>query len=400
MSPAGSPATAARPGSVLYVGQAYYNAWYLSRELRKLGWRADVLDYDPDPTAQIYYHGADYRFGYDESRATLARQLAFYARALARYDVFHFSNANGIQFGGVITNFFDEHFRPKDEIRLLKRLGKPIVYTNNGCMDGVAKSSFAAWGERPVCLDCPLYENDEGCSDERNLAWGEFRNHFADFQILLGGNRVDYNVAPTVHEVPEFYCLDSEVWKPGLEIPPEHRLDLPETTVKLYHAVGNFKSRSDLRTKRNVKSSHIYFPLVERLKGEGHDIELIFFESVPNTELRFYQAQADIFVDMLTYGWFGANSREGMMLGKPVVCYLREEWLDQMRSEIPEYVDELPVVSATPDTVQDVLVDLIENPEKRREIGRRSREFALKWHSSTAGARRFDRIYRELIASK
>ena len=90
---------------------------------------------------------------------------------------------------------------------------------------------------------------------------------------------------------------------------------------------------------------------------------------------------------MLTYGFFGANVREALMLGKPVVCYLRAEWLEQMRAEVPGYVEELPVVSATPDTVERVLRDLIADPERRREIGRRSREFALKWHSAEVGGR-------------
>jgi glycosyltransferase involved in cell wall biosynthesis len=54
-------------------------------------------------------------------------------------------------------------------------------------------------------------------------------------------------------------------------------------------------------------------------------------------------------------------------------------------------------VSATPDTIYDVLKDLIEHPEKRKEIGRRSREFAVKWHSSKSGAKRFDQIYSELM---
>ena len=48
-------------------------------------------------------------------------------------------------------------------------------------------------------------------------------------------------------------------------------------------------------------------------------------------------------------------------------------------------------------TIYDVLIDLIKNPAKRKEIGRRSREFALKWHSSQAGARRMDKIYRDLL---
>jgi hypothetical protein len=71
-----------------------------------------------------------------------------------------------------------------------------------------------------------------------------------------------------------------------------------------------------------------------------------------------------------------------------------------MRQQIPEYVDELPVVSATPDTVYEVMKDLIVHPEKRQEIGRRSRQFALKWHSSEAGARIFDQIYSSLLVDQ
>jgi glycosyltransferase involved in cell wall biosynthesis len=127
-------------------------------------------------------------------------------------------------------------------------------------------------------------------------------------------------------------------------------------------------------------------------------VEMIFFQDVPNLKLRYYEAQADIVVDMLTFGFFGATVREAMMLGKPAVCYLRPEWLESMREQIPAYVDELPVVSATPDTIHDVLQDLIDHPAKRQEIGRRGREFAVKWHSAEAGARRFDQIYSELLS--
>jgi hypothetical protein len=392
-------AAVSSPGRVLYVGQAYYNTWYLSRALRRLGWQADVLNWDATPESDLYYHGEDFRLELGGLRSVrLAKQATFYARALRRYDIFHFSNAHGMKFGGDFAEWVEQRFSRGAEIRLLKRLGKTVVYTNNGCLDGVAQSSFAAWGDTPVCRDCPWREMPRICSDERNLAWGSFRNEVADFQVLLGGNRADYNVDPSVHEVPEFYCLDPEQWRPDLLVPANYRLPLPQTTVKIYHGVGNALTRSEVGTQRNIKSTHIYLPLIERLKAEGHDVELVFFTDVPNTKLRFYQAQADIVVDMLTYGFFGANAREAMMLGKPVVCYLRPEWLDQMRVEIPDYVDELPVVSATPDTVHDVLVDLIEHPERRAEIGRRSREFAVKWHSHDAAARRFDRIYRNLLA--
>ncbi len=383
-------------GRVLYVGQAYYNAWYLSRALRKLGWKADVLNWNLDAGAQPFYHGEDFSLPY-RRRSDLLRHQRFYLYALRSYDIFHFTGAQNIRFGHPLHDWVAKRFSEGAEIRLLKQLGKKIVYSNNGCLDGVSQTSFASWGDRPVCSDCPWRTVPSVCSDERNLAWGSFRNSLADYQTLTGGNRIDYNLDPRVHEVPEFYCLDPDFWHPDLMIPANYRLPLPASTVKIYHAVGNVQARSEAKTLRNLKSTHIHIAAIERLKQRGYDVELIFFQDVPNRELRFYQAQADIVVDMLTYGFFGATSREAMMLGKPVVCYLREEWLDQMRAEIPEYVEELPVVSATPETVDDVLAELVDNPEKRREIGRRSREFALKWHSAEAAATRFDAIYRGLL---
>jgi glycosyltransferase involved in cell wall biosynthesis len=147
----------------------------------------------------------------------------------------------------------------------------------------------------------------------------------------------------------------------------------------------------------NVKSSHVYLPLIDKLNADGLRLELISPHDVPNKDVRFLQMQADIILEMLTFGWLGANAREAMMLGKPVICYIRPEWLEDLRREIPDYAAELPIVSATPETVEAVLRDLIANPEKRQEIGQRSREFAIKWHSSSFGAKRFDEIYSKLL---
>lgn len=381
--------------SVLFAGQAYYNAWYLSRALRRLGWNADVLNWDRDKASQIHYHGEDFRF-FGTEVSDLIRELLFYMKALWRYDIFHFSNAHGIQFGGPLQAFFRLAFGPHSEIWLLRRLGKKIVYSNNGCLDGVSQTSFSKWRPESVCAICRWRDVPSVCSDQKNLSWGKFRNEVADYQCTLGGNRADYNDDPRVHEVPEFYCLDADFWRPDLEIPNEFKLKPVPGLLRLYHAVGNLDLRTD-ESGVNIKSTHIYLPLVERLKREGYKLELLSFSDVPNKQIRFYQAQADIFLDMLTFGWFGATAREAMMLGKPVICFLRAEWLESMREEIPQYVDELPVVSARPETVYNILRDLLDHPEKRAEIGRRSREFAIKWHSTKAAARRFDRIYSDLL---
>lgn len=387
-----------KKGRVLFVGQLFYHTWYLSRALRELGWRADLLNWDTNEANQKFYHGEDFKFSRNEPH-TLLKQLWFYFTALFRYDIFHFSNAYGMSFGSPIHTFFKRRgFPAYTEVKLLKILGKKIVYSNNSCLDGVSQSSFRTWGDEPVCNVCTWQNVPEVCSDERNLAWGKLRNSLADYQCTLGGNRKDYNDDPRVHEEPGFYCLDPEFWHPDLIVPEKYRWNYPPGTVKIYHAVGNYDQRTNAETKVNIKSTHIYVPLIARLKSEGYPVELIFVKDVPNKEVRFYQVQADIVVDMLTFGFFGANIREALMLGKTAVCYLRPEWLESMRREIPEYVDELPVISATPATVEDVLKDLILHPEKRAEIGRRSREFAVKWHSADAGGQRLSQIYLNLLA--
>lgn len=382
--------------SVLYVGHAYYNPWYLSRALRALGWQADVLNWDANPDTQIYYHGEDFKFEY-KSKSHIYKQLGFYLWALLRYDIFHFSNVNGIAFGFSLQAFFKKRLGEFSEIYLLKQYGKKIVYSNNGCMDGVSQSAFAKWGPESVCSICIWHDQPSVCSDNANLAWGKFRNSIADFQCLHGGNRIDYNVDHRIHETPEFFCLDKEFWHPQLEIPETFCLPTkPEGTVWLYHAVGHRAERTTM-DNINIKSSHVYLPLIKKMKDEGMLIELLTPSGIPNKEVRFLQAQADIFLEMLTFGWFGANVREAMMLGKPVICYIRPEWLEGVRQEIPDYAAELPIISATPSTVEGVLRDLIADPEKRSEIGQRSREFALKWYSAEAGGRRFDNIYRKLM---
>jgi hypothetical protein len=385
-----------RRGRVLFVGQSYYNGWYLSRELRKLGWVADLVDFDNDPRNAMFYHGRDFTF-VDRSVFGVIDQLLFYPLALFRYEIFFFANTDCLKFGNVVSRVLGIFGKGAD-VRLLKLFGRKIFYGNNGCLDGVSQSAFGLWGPYKVCDSCPLQHRADVCSDERNLAWGRLRNSLADYQCLLGGNRADFNVDPRVHESPWFYCLDRHFWTPDLLVPSNYRLPFARTTVKLYHAVGNFEARSHGAGKiETIKSTHIYLPLVERLRTEGYDVEMIFFKDVPNQKIRYYQAQADVVLEMLTYGWFGANAREAMMLGKPVVCFLRPEWLESMRRELPEYVDELPIVNATPETIDAVLRDLLDNPARRIEIGRRSREFAEKWHASDRAAVHFDRVFNEIL---
>lgn len=435
---------------ILFVGHCYYYPFYLSRALRKLGWKADVLNIDSNlSNREKFYHGEDYLFEYENDKDNF-KQLWFFFYAISKYNIFHFANAHGMFFtqgldfnvneyksskglfyqtifflydkifkwnssvvsysGLIVLAIFNVtifpiirklkvHIPYRWDIKLLKKIGKKIVYSNNSCLDGVSQTSFCKWKPYCVCNDCVWKDRPDVCSDKKNLEWGKFRNTFADFQILLGGNRADYNIDTKIHEVPGYYCLDTDFWRPDLQIPNKYKLKNTNNKVILYHAVGNFETRTKDHSQGNIKSTHIYLPLIERLKEEGYNVQLIFAKDIPNKEVRFLMVQADIVLDMLTYGWFGANIREGMMLGKPCICFLRDEWLDQAKKEIPEYINELPIVNSNPDTIYNNLTELITDQNLRQEIGCKSRQFAVKWHSSQNGAQEVNKHLLKILGN-
>ena len=79
------------------------------------------------------------------------------------------------------------------------------------------------------------------------------------------------------------------------------------------------------------------------------------------------------------------------MLGKPVVGRVNK--FEQDGAPATACIQETPIVHADESTVVDVLRDLALNPSKRSEIGRASREHAIKWWSADRLAERFERVY-------
>ena len=134
---------------------------------------------------------------------------------------------------------------------------------------------------------------------------------------------------------------------------------------------------------------------IKRLQFEGTNVRLEFVTNMPSTDVRFVQLQADVVVDQLNHGRYGANAREAMMLGRPTICHIN-------KSELPgetilESIDTCPLVSANEATVYDVLRDLLGDKEKRARIGTESRKFALKWHSAKSCAARFEEVFDRLM---
>lgn len=380
--------------SALFVHSAYYNFGYLAAALRARGWDAvSVSTADPDGYPAMYTHGHDMVL-HDPERARANGMIAAFVEAnLDRFGVVHFY---GVGASGLFYENWDNtpaHDRMPWDLLEWKRRGALIGYSTTGCLDMVSQSAFRQWSG-DMCGVCPWEAAPTICSDAKNLAWGAKIAALADVIAVEADVRLDFRRGPNVFHEPLTFALDLEVWRPDLPIPDEFRQEREPGEVLVYHGVGNFEARQ--REGRNVKGTQAVLAAIATLQAEGLPVRLMFTREVPNLQNRYYEAQADIIVDQLNYGRYGATAREGMMLGKPVVgaVNLREPY-----GEVSRCMAEAPIVHATEESITAVLRDLVTDPAKRARLGAESRAYAIRWWSADVLAARFERLYDHVRAT-
>lgn len=125
-------------------------------------------------------------------------------------------------------------------------------------------------------------------------------------------------------------------------------------------------------TSRRKKGTEFIESAIRNLKDKGYAIELLLAEKMPAHAIKEIYEKADIGVDQLLYGWHGKVSVEIMSMGKPVLCYIDED--------LRKYRPDLPIINATPQTIEAELERLINNIEEREAISKSSIEYAKKYH--------------------
>jgi glycosyltransferase involved in cell wall biosynthesis len=145
----------------------------------------------------------------------------------------------------------------------------------------------------------------------------------------------------------------------------------------------------------------VHAPSSRARKGTEHviaacaqlPVDLDLVEGVPHARARERYARADIVVDQLRAGWHGVFALEAMALGKPVVAHLKPDVVERSAEAFGVRV---PIVPATPETLVDVLRTLVEDPDRRRELGAAGRAYVERVHDIDRVADRLLDIYRSL----
>lgn len=332
--------------------------WALAQGERALGHDSRVAVIDPNwmryPHDEVIFTAAD---------GVAARQwkkVRYLLGAVRRFDAFHFN------FGRSILDFPEERVNLLD-LPLLKAAGKPLVFTFMGC--DVKQRTY--WNQRFAIRACGECENAKCDLRHNRNQQKRIRRieRWADRAFALNPDL--RHVAPYAEYLP--YAIDPARWSPS-------GAPRREGPFRILHAPSN----------RVQKGTRHLLAAVERLKAR-HDLELVLVEKVPNDQVKPLYEQADLVVDQLLYGWYGTFAAECMMLGKPVMAYIREEDLGL----VPRGVrDRLPILRTTPQSIEQDLAHWLENPGELRRVGEASRAYALDQHDHRRVAARVLEAYR------
>jgi hypothetical protein len=377
-----------RRKSALFLHNNYYHFNCLSAGLRKRGWDTlTVALQSPNNPQQQFFHGEDVNL-FDPDPAAMARKTRDFFRAVPeRFGALHFyGQGYAAFFGRYVENSDDPHIIPWDFLEL-RRHRTIIGFMPSGCTDGGLQSSIRELTQG-LCSRCVWELRPDVCSDARSLAWNRKLALLCDWVGLECDHATPERIGPKTVYGPVVTTLDPDRWRPDLHVPDDMLIARKPGEILIYHAVGNYAAR---RTgDRDIKGTGAVLAAVEQLKAEGFPARLIFAHDVPSTRVRYLQVQADIVVDQLNYGRYGANAREAMMLGRPTLCRLSPRQASPLPPLRP--IQEAPMLDAREDTVVDVLRSLIVDRERRLESGRKARAFAVAWHGQDACAERYEKI--------
>ena len=326
--------------------------WVLSRQERLLDARSElVVNY----STWLKYNADECLGEYGvKTFRTVSKRFWFGLRAPFRYDVLHY------YFGRTFW-CWDDWGQPTRlwfrDLRLARSMGRKIFMTLQGCDARLAGCSDRRY-QTTMCREgrCTAYATCRQLLDRRRVELIENILPLCDKTFILNPELSHY--VPGATFLP-FANVDVERFEP---IPP--RKDGP---IRIVHAPSD----------PNIKGTSYIEAAVQRLKTR-YPIEFVLVQGLTHAEAMKLYRSADLVIDQVLAGWYGGLAVEVMAMGKPVICYIRDEDL----SVIPDRMrEELPILNATIENLESRLVEIIESRNQWGRWSQQAREFVLRWHN-------------------
>lgn len=328
------------------------NAWGLSQAERALGLDSKTLYVEQ---SWLHYPGDFCLANSNESKwRILAARLKAVLTIPRRFDVLHFN------FGSTLIDFPNHGFDLLD-LPLYRR--QKLFVTYNGC-DARMKYRRMEITNINACQYPDCYGgrcNNPAMDRQREKRIRTFQQSGAHFFAL--NPDLMWNLPAESVFLP--YTIAS--WDNISAVQPPRRLSDP---ITIMHAPTN----------RVCKGSDAVIAACQRLeKKYPGRVSLRLVEHVPHEKALAMYQEADIIVDQLRLGWYGAFAVEAMKMGKPVAVYIEPKDLQfipaQMAQELPE-----AVIQCNEFDLEAVLERYIQQPDLLEHKRQAGLEYVYKWH--------------------
>lgn len=323
------------------------NNLYHARALRAYGYTAETF------VNEVWHITSDFD---DRSATRLRGVLSFlrpyyiFAKALWRYQALYFY-FNG---GPLMSARWSWRIEP-----LLLRIAgiRTVVMPYGADVQDLVTSSNLLF-KHAMSVDYPMF-----CDRRRRVRRQvDLWTSRADV-VLSGVEWVDYMYHWDVLMLGHF-SIDTADWMP---VPTRDR----SGPLRILHAPNH----------RTIKGTDYFVRAIDELRSEGLDVELVMLQGVPNDKIKEMMESVDVVADQLVIGWYAMFAIEAMAMGKPVLCYLREDLIDF-------YVDaglvergEIPLINCRPGTIKATIRSLIEDDSILERAALAGPGFVQKHHS-------------------
>ena len=335
------------------------NAFGLSRAERKLGHISDSMVFSNNYLN--YPVDIDLHFERLNRWEREAARINFFSDAVEKYEVFNFN------FGETLFSYPKLNLYHID-LPLLRILGKKMAFIFQGCDMRIKKASLER--DSSPCEDCQGFFCDEVPDIVKKRKYEKFKKYSSAIFCLNPDICRQYEGLKFM----PYASVDFRDWQP---------VEKPETgKLTIVHAPTN----------RDKKGSKYIIEAVEKLKSERNDVEFFLIENMAYEEAKKHFQNADIVIDQVLIGWYGAFAVEMMALKKPVVCYINE---DDLVAIPPDMKKELPLYSADRSNLLEKLRLLCSDAKLRQSLGERGRKFVEKWHDPLIIAKQLLASYKQ-----
>lgn len=183
--------------------------------------------------------------------------------------------------------------------------------------------------------------------------------------------------------LPSYLSINIDAWSPKTSY---SNCDGVNGLVKIIHTPNH----------RGFKGTEFLIQAVENLKNKGLKVQLILLEKVPNDKVREIMQEVDILAEQFIFTGYALSGIEGMASGLPVLSNLENETYTRLFRRY-SFLNECPILSTSPETLEANLYLLTTNPDLRRQLGEAGRQYVEKYHSYETSQYMFGAVYRKIL---